>query len=113
TRWRSARSMRDFISAAAASVNVTTSSSSTSQGSGASQTRYAHRSASTAVLPDPAAAETSRLRPVVAMPAHCALVQCAPCGIGGSFVSAGCAALRAIADLLDDLFEDLGPFHRL
>src|SRR5438270_2181438 len=35
------------------------------------QTRCAHRSASTAVLPEPAAAETSRLTPVVSMPARC------------------------------------------
>src|SRR5947209_8643556 len=67
--------MRDFISAAAASVNVTTSSSSTSHGSLASQTRCAHRSASTAVLPEPAAADTRRLLPTVVIPAHCSRVQ--------------------------------------
>src|SRR5205823_12123364 len=88
-RSRKARSIRDFISAAAASVKVTTSSSSTSQCGFASQTRCAQRSASTAVLPDPAAAETSKLRPVVLIPAHCGSVHLLAAGlIGGLFAIA-------------------------
>src|SRR5437763_12646607 len=68
--------MRLFISAAAASVKVTTSRPSTPQRSLASQTRWAQRAARTAVLPDPAAAETSRLMPVVTIPARCSGVHC-------------------------------------
>src|SRR4051812_11651438 len=65
--------MRSFISAAAASVNVTTRRSVTEQRSGASQTRYAQRSASTDVFPDPAAADTSTL-PVARIALSCSSV---------------------------------------
>ncbi len=66
-RFRSASPIRSRISDAAASVNVTTSSSAAVHGrpSVDSQMSVAHRSASTLVLPDPAAADTSRLRSTV------------------------------------------------
>src|SRR4051812_16429399 len=97
--------MRAFISAAAASVKVTTSSSSTSHGGEASQTRYAQRSASTAVFPDPAAADTSRLRPVVAMAAHCSSVHFVPSGLDG-------ITSRVIARPFQHLIEHFRSFHR-
>src|SRR3954466_7798209 len=65
--------MRVRISCAAATVKVTTSNSFTSQrfSGGASQIRYAQRSANTDVLPDPAAADTSTLRPTVSIARFC------------------------------------------
>src|SRR5688572_14700002 len=89
--------MRERISAAAASVNVTTSSSVTSQRCGgcASHTRYAHRSASTDVLPDPAAADTSRLWPTVWIARRCSAVHLSvESGIG-------CASAAKLGGRLD------------
>src|SRR5687768_3384251 len=71
SRWRRACSMRPFISAAAASVKVTTRSWLTLHRGFASHTRCTQRSASTDVFPDPAAADTSRLPPVVVIARSC------------------------------------------
>jgi len=81
--------MRAFISAAADSVKVTTNSSLTSQVGLASHNRYAQRSANTLVFPDPAAAETSRLLPVVEMASFWASVQCFVAELGSVFVGIG------------------------
>ena len=59
----SARPMRSRISAAAALVKVTSSRRSMSTGSSGSVRRVSTRSTSTAVLPEPAAAETSSAPP--------------------------------------------------
>ncbi len=58
----SASAIFAFISAAAAFVKVTIKNSSILQGSASSRMRRMTRSTSTAVLPDPAAAETSSAR---------------------------------------------------
>ena len=68
----SASPMRWRISLAAALVKVTTSMRSTGQPSQMSRTM---RSTSTAVLPDPAAAQTMRLWPRSVMASCCSLVQ--------------------------------------
>src|SRR5688500_18316008 len=100
-RWRRACSMRAFISAAAASVKVTTRSWLTLQRGLASQTRWTQRSARTEVLPEPAAAETRRLVPVVVIARSCS----------GVHLRAAAAAAAALLDdigrLLHDALEDL------
>src|SRR4051812_37013097 len=65
--------MRGRISSPAATVKVPTSNSLTSprRSGGASQIRYAQRSASTDVFPEPAAADTSTLRPTVSIARFC------------------------------------------
>src|ERR671913_584717 len=87
--------MRPFISAAAASVKVTTRSWLTLQRGCASQTRWTQRSARTDVFPEPAAAETRRLVPVVVIARSCSAVH-----LRG-------ALLNDIGRLLHDALEDL------
>ena len=64
-----------FISPAAALVKVVMSSRSTSTGCSGSVIRERIRSTSTAVLPEPAAADTSRLVFLVSMTCFCSSVQ--------------------------------------
>src|SRR5690606_15735780 len=78
-----AERMRAFISAAAAFVKVATSSLSTSRGRASSAMREMMRSTSTAVLPEPAAAETSSRLPSAATAIHCSSVHGLPAGLGG------------------------------
>ena len=66
---------RCFISAAAALVNVTIKSRSTSTGFSLLVISLITRSTSTAVLPEPAAAETSTEPPVAVIASCCAGVQ--------------------------------------
>src|SRR4029450_9824303 len=108
---RRARSIRPFISAAAASVNVTTSSWSTSHGGLASHTRCAHRAASTAVFPDPAAADTSKLCPVVSTPPPRPVASPPPpCpGVHPTFFAPAALLIRPL--LFDHLLEHLLPPH--
>ncbi len=69
---------RSRISPAAARVNVTISSRSISSGRTGSVTMDKIRSTSTAVLPDPAAALTSMLRPRSSITCFCSVVQVMP-----------------------------------
>ena len=71
----SAAAIRSRISAAAALVNVTTSISVISMGCLASRRRRIIRSTKTAVLPEPAAADKSRVCWRLSMAACCSLVQ--------------------------------------
>ena len=69
--WARAAPTRSRISAAAAFVNVTTSSSVMSTGLSLSRRRRIMRSTRTAVLPDPAAADSSSVCPRLSMAACC------------------------------------------
>ena len=88
------------ISAAAAFVNVTTSSLSTDKGAFSSVTLLSTRSDKTAVLPEPAAADTKRSQSLVSIADCCSFVHTVISYFPFFLISAHASSLEISSSLL-------------